>query len=255
MAIKKIVQDIVPNERRSVRKIVIDREEEPVPKITRRRSAPVVEDTDEEEIIQPTRNRRVKPVGNKGSYKFLITFIVLFVSIGTIILALSLSYSKAIVTITPKVVKFNVEGTFTAKKSDQNSDLSYSPITVSDSITQTISATKGPLIQTKAKGSVTIYNNYSSSSQTLVAGTRISTEDGLIYRTSNTVSVPGKKSTPGAVSVTVVAEKAGDNYNLSISDFKNNLNFPGFKGTAKFTGFYAKLKTSIVGGFYGNKLQ
>ncbi len=247
MATRKLVQDIVPSERRSVRKIIIEDEDD-------------IEDKEEE--VTKIRTRRIKskvnedskPIPSKLSNRNLITFIIILISFLIFGVALSLSYSKGIVTITPKIVKYSVDGTFIAKKDALNDDLSYQSITVSDKIVQSIPATKGPLIQTKAKGSVTLYNNFSASSQVLVAGTRISSPDGLIYRTSTTVNIPGKKTLPGSANVSVVADQAGEAYNASLSNTKSNFTIPGYKGTPKFSAFYAKLKTDLVGGFSGNKM-
>lgn len=252
MPTRKIVQDIVPNERRSIRKLPVA-DEDVRPKITRKRSIPIIDD-EEVEIIEPTRNKRAREKEASGNHRNLITFVVILASVVIIGVALSLLYSKAVVTITPKVVNFNVDGTFIAKKDALSDDLAYNVITVSETTTKAIPAIKGPLIQTKAKGTVIIYNNYSASPQTLVAGTRVSTSDGLIYRTSTSVSVPGKKTTPGSIAVNVVADKAGAEYNLKLANLKENLTLPGYVGSPKYTGFYAKLKTDMTGGFLGNKM-
>lgn len=245
---KKIVQDILPSERRAIRKIIVDTPDEEIPKVTARPKKVVHIEKDNQ--------------NNNGSYKYLISFIIIFISIAVIGIALSLSYSKAMITVTSKVVNVDVNGTYTAKKSTNNNiavdsdneDIGYDTVMVSDALTQTIPAVKGPLIQTKARGSVVIYNNYSASPQILVAGTRLSSPNGLIYRTSTTVNVPGKKTTAGSISVAVVADQPGNNYNISITELKGEFKIPGYKGTDKYTGFSAKIKTSIVGGFYGNKM-
>lgn len=262
---KKVVQDIVPNERRTIRRVSLD-DVESKPKTFRKKIARISEKEEEridreeeqDEIIEPAYVKKNKVKKSKGSYKYLISFIVILVSITIIGIALSLSYSKAVVTITQKVVNFNVDGTFTAKKSvvgnNKVDEISYDVISVSDTSKQTIAATKGPLIQTKAKGTATIYNNYSSSTQILVAGTRLANPDGLIYRTVSTVSVPGKKTNPGSITVSIIADKAGEDYNLKVSDTKNDFKLIGYKGTSKYAGFYAKAKTDLAGGFSGNKM-
>lgn len=266
---KKVVQDIVPNERRTIRRISLDSEVDSKPKTFKKKIARITEredereekmekDEDQEEVIEPAYVKKHKVKKGNGSYKYLISFIIILVSITIIGIALSLSYSKAVVTITQKVVNFNVDGTFTAKKSvvgiNKIDEINYDVISVSDTAKQTISAIKGPLIQTKAKGTATIYNNYSSSTQILVAGTRLANPDGLIYRTVSTVSVPGKKINPGSITVSIIADKAGEDYNLKSSDTKNDFKLIGYKGTSKYSGFYAKAKTDLTGGFSGNKM-
>jgi hypothetical protein len=265
---KKIVQDIVPGDRRSIRKI----------NITKEKRRPVVEDEEEEEIEEEQeqeevndeveekeeeaeertyrKKSKIKKPSSGGSYKYLLTFIIVLVSLVVIGIALSLSYSKAVVTITPKVTNFDISGTFTAKKSQSNTaeEFGYEVISVTDMISQTIPATKGPLVQTKAKGTAIIYNNYSATAQTIVAGTRLSNTQGNVYRTSSTVVVPGKKTTPGSVSVAIVADQAGDKYNLKVADLKGDFKLPGYQGTPKYAGFYARLKTDVAGGYSGNKM-
>ncbi len=265
---KKIVQDIVPGDRRSIRKI----------NITKEKRRPVVEEDEDEEIeeeqeesieeeeeekdeeieeIISRRKTKIKKISSGGgSYKYLLTFVIVLVSLVVIGVALSLSYSKAVVTITPKVTNFDISGTFTAKKSltSTTEDFGYEVISVTDMMSQTIPATKGALVQTKAKGTAIIYNNYSATAQTIVAGTRLSNTQGNIYRTATTVVVPGKKTSPGSVSVVIVADQAGDKYNLKIADLKGDFKLPGYQGTPKYAGFYARLKTDVAGGYLGNKM-
>ena len=178
----------------------------------------------------------------------------MFICIAIIGIALSLSYSKAIVTITPKVANFDVNGTFTAKKTPVGTELGYEVVTVADELHQTLPATSGPTVETKAKGTAIIYNNFSATAQTLVAGTRLSDPDGLIYRTTATISVPGKKTVPGSISVAIVADQAGANYNTTLTDLKGDYKIVGYKGTPKYDGFYARLKTDVTGGFSGTKM-
>jgi hypothetical protein len=258
MATKKIVQDIVPSAKHSIREISIDDGIYSKPKINKRKtiSKPIEDDTEgeieEESYDRPVRKPKIKK--KVISLKYLLAFIVIFASVLVIGVALSLSYSKAVVTITPKVVNFDVNGTITSKKGATYPDLGYEVISVTASSSQKIAAIKGPLIQSKAKGTVVFYNNHSETPQTLVAGTRISTTDGLVYRTTATISVPGKVTTPGSVTATVVADKTGASYNLKVSDLKGDFKLPGYKGSEKYNGFYARIKTDIVGGFSGNKM-
>lgn len=257
MPSKKVVQDIVPSARRSIRNIPIEHEEEIRPKTVRRkkvvREVAEPEEIDEQEAPPVFINKKPSKK-KKNTGKYLLSFFIVFIGITIIGVALSLSYSKAVVTITPKVANFDVNGTFTAKKNPTGSELGYEVVTVADEVHQTIPATSGPVVQTKAKGTAVIYNNYSSVAQTLVAGTRLSDSHGLIYRTSTTISVPGKKTSPGSIEVAIVADVAGANYNATVADLKGDYKIVGYKGTPKYDGFYARLKTDLTGGFSGNKM-
>ncbi len=238
---KKVVQDIVPNNRRSIRSVgeVVTR-----PRIRKVRSMSYSPDQ------SPRKRSKIS--------SYLVAFIIIFVGIAVIAVALSLVYSKAVVTVTPKVANIDIKdtSTFTAYKegatTSQSRSLVYDTITVSDTIKKVIPATDGPLIQTKAKGTVILYNAQSTQ-QKIVAGTRLSNTSGLIYRTTATVVIPQSKSgTPGSVSAGVIADQAGANYNMSLSD-DGALKIVAYKGTPKYTTVYGKTKTAIVGGYLGNK--
>lgn len=117
-------------------------------------------------------------------------------------------------------------------------------ITMSHDVTSSV-ATNGK----KAHGSVVIYNEYDSNPQTLVATTRLESDNGKIYRIAKNVVVPGTNSVageikPGAVSVDIVADQAGGDFNI---DKETRFTIPGFKGGPKYDKFYAK-GSSIVGG-------
>lgn len=121
-------------------------------------------------------------------------------------------------------------------------------LTVSTSTEINIITSTGTPILTKAKGTVTIYNA-NSTEQPLVAGTRLETLEGKIYRLDTRVTVPkasiqGGKNTPGSTQALITADKAGESYNLSQSDF----NFPGLEGSPRYKNVYARTKGSIAGG-------
>lgn len=248
---RKVVQDIVPTGRRTIRNIAP-------------RKLPVEEEDGEEEVpmrkermIPPQRPispQRINPPRKRRFPSILVTFLIIFVGIALIAVALSLLYSKASVTITPKVAHFDVNGTFTAKKDPDSSLLGYDIVTSMDTLTQTVPATPGPKIETKAKGTVTLYNEQTTQ-QKIVAGTRLSNPDGEIYRTSVTVVIPaGKSGTPGKVDVAVIAQEAGAHYNISLSG-DSNFKIVAYKDTPKYATVYARLKTAIAGGFSGSKVS
>lgn len=104
----------------------------------------------------------------------------------------------------------------------------------------------------KAKGVITIYNEYSSEPQPLVARTRFESPDGKVFRISAGVTVPGAKIEDGKIiasilEVEVTADQPGAEYNIGATNFT----IPGFKGTSKFAGFYGKSENSMTGGIVG----
>ncbi len=104
----------------------------------------------------------------------------------------------------------------------------------------------------KAEGTIRIFNDYSTSSQPLVATTRFVSDEGKLFRLVERAVVPGQsmekgKLVPGFVDTLVRADAAGPDYNIGVSTFS----IPGFAGTPKYTVFYAKSSLAMAGGFKG----
>lgn len=119
-------------------------------------------------------------------------------------------------------------------------------------VSETFVASGDKEIFQKAKGKITVYNNFSAVPQTLVATTRFQTSEGLVFRIPRAITVPGITKVgnvikPGEVEVEAVADRAGGQYNIKPSDFK----IPGFVGSPKYQGFYAKSFSNFSGGFTG----
>ncbi|PIR89222.1 MAG: hypothetical protein COU07_02040 [Candidatus Harrisonbacteria bacterium CG10_big_fil_rev_8_21_14_0_10_40_38] len=115
-------------------------------------------------------------------------------------------------------------------------------------------ATSKKQVSQKASGIITIFNEFSSDSQPLVATTRFETPDGKIFRITKSVVVPGAKvvdgkiSEPGSIKVEVVADKPGESYNIGPVE---RFTIPGFAGTPKFKNFYGSSDSQMAGGFVG----
>lgn len=123
--------------------------------------------------------------------------------------------------------------------------------TVEKTVTQEFPATGQRDVAQKAKGKVVIYNTFGTAPQTLIATTRLQSPQGLIFHTLRTVIVPGMNgSTPGQIDVEVIADKAGDTYNIGPSKFT----IPAFneKGdTARYQKFYAQSMVAMKDGVSG----
>ena len=96
-------------------------------------------------------------------------------------------------------------------------------------------------VSSKASGYIEIYNAYSAVPQKLLAQTRFETKEGQIFKIQKSVIVPGANVvngnlTPSSIKAEVVADSAGEEYNIGPSYFT----IPGFKGSPKYAGFYAK---------------
>jgi hypothetical protein len=120
-------------------------------------------------------------------------------------------------------------------------------------ITKSYPATGTDTVGRKAQGTVTVYNNFSTESQSLIKSTRLETPEGYIYRLDQSVVVPGAKKEggtlmPSHIDVTVIADQPGEKYNIGpIPKFT----IPGFRGTPKFEGFYGESKEPMRGGASG----
>jgi len=103
----------------------------------------------------------------------------------------------------------------------------------------------------KARGTITIYNEFSSSPQPLVATTRFLSEGGLLFRLEKSIVVPGTtnvggENKVGAIEAEVVADKAGSEFNIGPGKFT----IPGFQGSGggKYEKIYAKSSKAMQGG-------
>lgn len=107
-------------------------------------------------------------------------------------------------------------------------------------------------VESKASGSITVVNAYSATPLTFVKTTRFESPQGLIYRAASDVVVPGKKgSTPGTVSVTVVADQPGEKYNIGPTA---KFTVPGLKtNSAMYAAVSAKSATAMQGGAAGDQ--
>jgi hypothetical protein len=106
----------------------------------------------------------------------------------------------------------------------------------------------------KAEGLLTIYNNHSAQSQTLVAETRFMSSDGKLFRSTERVVIPGRtqdggRFIPGEASVIVRAVESGEDYNL---DKNTKFSIPGLQGTVMYTSIHAENNEPITGGFMGS---
>jgi hypothetical protein len=238
---KKTIEDIVPPEKRSIRNIKNSHTKRPEP--TRAREV----EEDYEPVYDNTTRKR-------GSSRFALWFVAIIVVI-ILILAFSLLFSGAKVSITPKQSKTLVEANFSAAIRADVGDVPYEIMTIEKSDSKSVPATGREEIEEKASGKIVVFNDFNTSSQRLIKNTRFETPEGLTYRINKSIVVPGQskeggETVPGSIEVTVYADEAGDKYNVGLKDFI----IPGFKGSPRFDGFYARSKTSMTGGFVGEKL-
>ncbi len=178
--------------------------------------------------------------------------VVLLIGIG---LGLFVLFPKATITIEPQtaeqVVRF--QATATTESGNGTDSFSGRMTTLERSVQLSLEATGvGTSENAKARGKIKIYNDFSKDPQPLVATTRFETKDGKIFRLAEGVTVPGVSETGGKrergmVEATVVADQAGEGYNISPTTFI----IPGFKGGPKYEKFTGESGQVFTGGGSG----
>jgi len=283
------VQDIVPNDRRSIRDIPVSGErqaplvrragqegtridgvrhkaEPEAPRKKEKASADrpipiVLHKSDKETALRhmpltpPTPPKR-KPK-RKRTTRLLIALGII-VAAAVIAFFASSRFSRATFTIVPKTLSFTATGTYVAHGAPAAGTLSYDLVTLKGSASTTVPAISGSVVSTKAQGTVTVYNAYSAQPVRLIAGTRVAGTSGLVYRLTNSIVIPGYTKPganviPGSIQTPIVADQPGDTYNVSGSDSVSDLKIVAYQGTPKYDTIYARLAGSITGGFVGTK--
>src|SRR3989338_5808361 len=186
-----------------------------------------------------------------------------FLGAGVVILfgiIIFVSTGSAEIIVRPKVSPLN----FSLKVSSADKFLSVSTslkripgqlFSINKKTEQTFQATGERDVVQKARGKITVYNEYGTMPQVLIATTRFESESGLIFRTLKTITVPGTtvqncKIIPGTIEVEVIAEKACDTYNIPAAKFT----IPAFKekgDSDRYQKFYGKSEEATKGGIIG----
>ncbi|MCX6729890.1 MAG: hypothetical protein NT058_00085, partial [Candidatus Portnoybacteria bacterium] len=149
----------------------------------------------------------------------------LFITILVVIALLALAFvvyfvlPRAQVVISPKREKVQFKTNIIADRDVNSTNIETSEIAGQVFETEKIESREFPStgerdVLEKAKGKVTIYNQYSSSPQTLVKTTRLKSPDGKIFRLTSTITVPGAVIDEGKIiasskEVEVEADEAG----------------------------------------------
>jgi hypothetical protein len=141
-----------------------------------------------------------------------------------------------------------------ATNNTASNELVYKEIVLNSTAEIKSESDREELVQEKASGTITVYNEYSKEAQRLIQNTRFETPDGKIYRIDSSLTVPGYTESngqkiAGQVDVIVYADVPGQNYNIGLTEFT----VPGFKGQEQFDFFYAKSKTPMSGGYDGRR--
>src|SRR3990172_6258815 len=168
------------------------------------------------------------------------------ISVVFLVFSLSLVFFRAKITVEAKKMDLPIDAAFNLTKTD---GLIFEIATASGEETKIVTSETTVDFQRKATGQVLLYNT-TNQDQKLLIETRLLTEDGKIFKTDKAVTMPkGSADKPGSVKVGASAEKAGEEYNVGLVDFK----IFGFKGSAKYDKFYGRASLPLAGGLIGKR--
>ncbi len=230
------VQDIVPNDRRSVRDIPVSKEK-PIPASTRsvvekrspkRKNELTLKihkigekaEKDSRDVDGGTEDRGIEERSTKSNKESLHRMAMTppshkhkshkrkgmwaIITLGVVVLVVvaafiaSTYFSRAVFAITPKVIPVTVNNTLVIKP-DVTSDIFYEVITMKSTESSTVAAKSGAAVSVKAEGTVTVYNASSPSSIRLIVGTRIANDSGKIYRLKSSIVIPAYTKPSGSI--------------------------------------------------------
>jgi len=207
----------------------------------------------EEPVVSAVESAGINQVKSQFKWsKLFVSFIVLAVIVFGVTAYLLLPSAEIV--ITPKTEKKSFElsavGTISISRIDEILNrIPLQEIKVVKSNSQEFLATGEKQLNEKAEGIITVYNEFSSSQQSLVATTRFESPDGKTFRIMKNVVIPGAKVEegkiiPSSIDVNVVADQPGSAYNIEPTNFT----IPGFKGGPKFASFYGRSSEPMSGG-------
>src|SRR3989338_11286180 len=233
-------------------------------KRTQPKPAPVLPSVEilleEKEIVQPYSKSKFKPISSKAEARSVfkglrVTGIVLFLAVffATAVILITFKSSRVEVRMTPKSAELTVNRPLVLSRSGAAGAIEFGTLALSYPMSGSFASGEKKSTETKAEGTVVIFNKSSKDPQVLITSTRLESPDGKIYRIPSTVIIPGTKvedgkTVPGSKEVNVVADKPGAEYNIGLTDFT----IPGFKGSPKFESVFARSKTEMSGGYVGN---
>lgn len=245
------MQDFVPQEKRSIRNISIDRPQ----------SLPPQQNTSHQESPQHAGALGVPlPPRHEGERtgwrRYALRGGIVVVGLLIIFFVVSSLFSSATVTVVPKHTLVSLDHTLTAYLTPlSEGDIRFEIVTIDRDASKEVTATGEERIEKAAAGTIIVFNTSAESPLKLIKNTRFETPGGLIFRTPTSINVPAPtknekgETVPGSIEVEVFADAVGEKYNIGLTDFV----LPAFreKNDPLFSKVYARSKTAMAGGFSG----
>lgn len=253
MSQKWNLQDIRPAEPRKRRRPPVERQQRPQQQSE--------DTTSEAPRSEPEyRNREEIPNivvedGRKKSNKKLYAAIGAFVFVIGIALLLSAILGKTVLTINPQQRTPNVSAEYTAYPEQRDEALSYEIMTLEATQESQVAASGQVEVEELATGVMEIVKT-TPGAERLIKNTRFRSPNGLVFRTEESVVVPGAvDGVPGTIQVDVFADDVGESYNLEAG---TEFDIPGFE-EGGFTELYESISgrnpQQFTGGFAGPQFQ
>src|SRR3989344_2776281 len=200
----------------------------------------------------------VGPLISRLSKKSLYFYGLIVIIIFGFVMYVSLGKAEIIVKPVAHPLNFNINVSVSDEFLEVSQQLKQIPgqlFSVEKKVEESFSTTGEKDVVQKARGKITVFNEYGTNTQVLIATTRFESDGGLIFRTLKTITVPGTKVkngkiTPGSVEVEVIADKAGDLYNIGSGKFT----ITAFKEKGdldRYGKFYGQSNESMKGGIIG----
>ncbi len=201
-----------------------------------------------------------RPRRRIGGRTWTIVVILVLIGLGGAYVA-SAYFNHANISISFKKTPWTWQGNLTADKAASQDDLANGVLaaqvfTANKNVTDSFKASGQSDVSLKATGMITIYNDYSTKPQELVATTRFLTPDGKIFRITKNVTVPGATKVAdgslqaSSITAPIVADQAGPAYNIGPVA---KLTIPGFQKDPQYSGFWGTINASTTGGYTGQR--